>query len=81
MKALKIVNIYAHSSSTTSTTYKGVGSSIQSHHLLTDSHMLPCGAQNIMLFNTAEDLRPYLKTLSVIYEPYAAGVWELGIRD
>ena len=35
-----------------------------------------------MRFNTAEALRAYLTNLEEeIYEPYAAGMWSLGIRS
>ena len=34
-----------------------------------------------MRFNNADDLRAYLISLEGIYEPYAAGMWMLGIRS
>ena len=38
-------------------------------------------AKHIMRFNNADDLRAYLTSLEDIYEPYAAGMWMLGIRS
>ena len=43
--------------------------------------MISCRFQSMLRFNNVEALKAYLVNLGELYEPYAEGMWRLGIRS